>query len=289
MTTAARIILPLLLLAFVSAAQAPRPASVLWVTIGGSDDTRPDRNAIGWGIAEKGWTGFVKEVLRPAIDKHGCRRVLLHLPAGRRGAGDFQLDELVHARDAGKRLAFVHADFVAAIRPLTNPPPGVEPVEVIAYLGMMRGDPDFDQYLTYEDARPRIQASIGLYLAAGCSIGLDSAAGEMPGSFTDRLCDDLEARGTRVYVEAMPSVTATKMWRRNVIAVAYADGSGLFRSDPQKFPDSAHYAPRHVLTGEIIGFVRPDGQTLEQQRERRDELRRAGFTPAVERVELLAN
>ena len=187
-----------------AAEDAPSPpALVAWVPIGGSSADEGSR-MVGWGIRDRGWHDFVAREIVPVLDQ-GARRVMMHNPFGQLRGEDMQYDQAIHTAEgvAGKHppLPWLLDGFAAAWRPVAEGRyTGGEPVELIAYLGSPRSDPEF-QSLTPASFN-RAEASVAPLLEAGfSSIIHDASFAEPAGSWTDVWIAELRRRGMRVGVE----------------------------------------------------------------------------------------
>jgi len=256
--------------------------------IGGSTTEIKDR-CVGWGLRQRGWDGFVRRFVRPQLDA-GVRRIQVHNPFGTLPGESMQFDQYIHARSAG--LTFLTGGFVDAWKPVTQGRyTQGEPVEVIAYLGKLQDDPDFQKLLDAGDTQgwlARAVVSLSLPLEAGMSIGFDASASAGEQSPTHRLTELLQSLGTRIYIEARPYKNTPHWFGNNIIIT----DKFWKRSDPQRYPgDSGKWAARNdQLTGEIIRIVfpehaeDPDNWMLDLRRVLED-----GHTAAVPLYNMLGN
>lgn len=174
---------------------------------------------------------------------------MLHNPFGTLADEKMQLDQYLHAQEAG--LGFILDDFVAQWKPITE-----SGIEVIGYVGSGRNDPSFDALIDDPAAwQARAMASVRPLLDAGMSIGLDAAAPAVAGSPTHVFAERLREMGVRVYVEAKPKRDAPHWFDYGVIAL----DSTWRRSDLQ----TGHIAwrekygtPKGTIRGDVIRLLR---------------------------------
>jgi hypothetical protein len=161
------------------------------------------------------------------------------------------MDQYLHAKDA--KLNWLTQGFVEAWKPVT-----ASGVEVIAYFGMLEGDPDF----AGAGWKQRFLDSVKPALDAGMSIALDSAAMAPAGSITHQAAQMLRQMGVEVYIEARPTAGYTHWYDYNVISI----DSFWDRSDPDRFADAYIWAPTSALKREVmrIIFSSPTGLTWSQ-------------------------
>ena len=204
----------------------PRQRVIVYFGVGHSSSDSSQRR-IGYGVARGGWDAFVRRRIQPFLDR-GFRRVEIHNPFGTLTGEAMQFDQAVHADEGipGKhpRLGKVLTDFVEAWRPVTSGErTGGEPVEVIAYLGTLDKDPDFESLRESHDTQAylrRAHLSTGLPLAAGMSIGIDSMGGrDAPAEDhpSVRYAMLMRALGVRMYIEPCPPKNATYLHDFNLI------------------------------------------------------------------------
>ncbi len=223
--------------------------------IGGSSTDIEDRR-VAWGLRQRGWEGFVRLVVRPQLDA-GVRRIQIHNPFGALPDEPMQFDQYIHARSAG--LTFLTEGFVEAWKPVIEGRyTDGEPVEVIAYLGKLPDDPDFQKLLDAGDTTgwlARAVVSLSLPLEAGMSLGFDASASAAEQSPTHRLTELLQSLGIRIYIEARPYKYTPHWFDNNVIIT----DRFWKRSDPLEHPgDSGKWAAGNdQLTGEIVRIVFP--------------------------------
>ncbi len=261
---------------------------ISFLLIGGSTTEIEDR-CVGWSLRQRGWDGFVRLVVRPQLNA-GVRRIQIHNPFGTLPDESMQFDQYIHSRSAG--LAFLTEGFVDAWKPVIQGRyTQGEPVEVIAYLGKLQDDPDFQKLQDAGDNKgwlARAVVSLSLPLEAGMSIGFDASASATEQSPTHRLTELLQSLGTRVYIEARPYKNTPHWFDNNVIIT----DKFWKRSDPQRYPgDSGKWAARNdQLTGEIVRIVFPE-HAEDPDNWKRD-LRRVlddGHTAAVPVYNMLGN
>ncbi|HTL28854.1 MAG TPA: PA14 domain-containing protein [Tepidisphaeraceae bacterium] len=230
-----------------------------WIQIGFSSDDKADR-CTPPVLKRGGWKALFKEAAQPELQA-GSRRILLSNPFGCIPGEDMQLDQLLHAKEAG--LDWIDRDFVATWKPVTQ-----SGVEVIAYFGAANIDKDFTRLIdpatnnkAYFD---RFFASIQPALDAGMSIALDGSV-MMPdsGPFYEVICK-LRAMNVPVYVEARP--TLENSWARNFPVICV--DAFWHTSDPTINGGAKPWAvPTSQLTGEIIRFIQspPEGKNWNQR------------------------
>jgi len=264
---------------FLPAIDADAPRMISFFPIGGSSPNVKQRR-VGFGVAELGWRGFIGRYVQPQID-WGVRRIQLHNPFGTLPNEPMQFDQYLHAREA--KLRFLTEGFVEAWKPITSGQSGPK-IEVIAYLGKLEQDPDFEKLR--EEGRPgewlaRAVVSVGPVLEAGMSVGLDSAAISSPDSMTARFAEVLRGLGVRVYIEPRPHVDYTNWHSYHV----FATDTIWKRTDPAVYGKKAGPKARNEqLTGEIVRLVRNWGdepRPLEWYMEQYREILADGHTPAV--------
>lgn len=162
---------------------------------GWSADNPKTRN-VGWGIPENGWSGFIDQWIKPAIDL-GFTRFEIHNPFGCLANEPMQFDQYIHAKNA--KLDFLTKDFAKSWRKIT------EKYEVIGYLGIPAWDADFlnraQKPLLRDDWLRRMTESVNPILDAGMSLGMDSLAGESEHSHYTHFAKTIQALGTKVYIE----------------------------------------------------------------------------------------
>ena len=232
------------------------------ITIGGGSADAATRFT-GYGIASKGWQPFVAKNIAPVVEwfkRNGLRpRFELRNPFGLGAGGAMQFDQAIHASIATPQLAF---DYVTAWKPIID-----AGAEVIAYLGRFASCP-----------MDRVMDAMAVPLAAGCSIGFDSAGVIPQGTPAEMVLRSLG--GFRKYVEPRPF----RNWSDcNVIS-----HNGYFtRSDPDKFTDTdKRMARNRELTGEVCRgiWVERSKQTRANIIDTANAIIDAGHTPMVEMV-----
>lgn len=226
---------------------AHRFVSVL--NIGWSAADPANRN-IGRRLPRSSWATFVRLTVKPQIER-GIRRIQLHNPFGALAGEVMQLDQFLHAQDAG--LRFITEGFVEAWQPVTE-----AGVEVIGYVGCGKLDPDFDVFLESGDFgawQSRAMASLKPLIDAGMSIGLDASASTAETSQTFALAESLRAQGVRVYVEAKPDRFNPHWFSYDVIAL---DRAWLTADIENGHPQAKNYGiSNDLLTGESLRMVFP--------------------------------
>ena len=228
----------------------PLPDRVLaFIAIGNSSDDAAVRR-VGWNLPRSDWFDFVRLQVRPLM-RRGLRRFNLHNPFGTLPEEPMQFDQYLHARDAG--LHWLTEDFAEAWQPVLNDPDYPD-VEVIAYLGKIEGDPDFDA-LADEPERwlARALLSVQAPLKAGMSVAFDSAAVTDEDSPTYRFASLLRSLGVKVYIEPRPDADKPH-WHDYPIVTADEHWQ---RSDPARYGDygADHKATNQQLTAEVVRLL----------------------------------
>ncbi len=232
----------------------PAPDRVVaFIAIGNSSDDAEVRR-VGWNLPRSDWHDFVRLQVRPLM-RRGLRRFDLHNPFGTLPDEPMQFDQYLHAKDAG--LTWLTDDFADAWQPVLNDP-DYPSVEVIAYLGKIEDDPDFEALADQPERwLARALLSVQAPLRAGMSIGFDSAAVTEEDSPTYRFASLLRSLGVKVYIEPRPDadkphwhgypiVTANEHWQRSD-----PDVYGKYGAD--------HKATNQQLTGEVVRLlIAPD-------------------------------
>jgi hypothetical protein len=226
-----------------------------WEQVGFSSDNKADR-CTPPTLKRGGWRALFRENALPDIQQ-GSHRILLSNPFGTIPGEDMQLDQLIHAKEAG--LDWIDRDFVATWKPVTQ-----SGIEVIAYFGAANQDPDFVKLIDPKTGNKawfnRFFKSIQPALDAGMSIALDGSVMMPDNSPLFEAIEKLRAMNVPVYVEARP--TKQNLWAKNfpVICVdAFWHTSDPFVNDGAK----PWAIPNDELNGEIIRFVQspPPGKT----------------------------
>lgn len=223
----------------------PGQRIIHWETIGGSGGSEA-RRTVGWPIDEIGWSGYVNTRIA-TLRSYGMERILLHNPFGAALATEpyYQFDQYIHAQEAG--LTWLTNGFVEAWRPVVQ-----SGVEVIAYIGKLFGDPDFENITDLNQYMARVRASIQPLLDAGINIGFDSIVGADNTTRAWLVVDMLRNSGVKVYAENRPPWAF--WWWHNVGGVYYNDG--FYNSDPEFDPVANSWAaPNSMLRGEKIRFL----------------------------------
>lgn len=226
---------------------------ISFYNIAWSTNSPPHRN-IGWNVATRGWPTFVRFHIEPQIEQ-GVRRFQLHNPFGALADEAMQLDQLLHAEEAG--LLQVTTRFAEAWKPITD-----QGIEVIAYVGCGRDDEDFRD-LPIDQWLERAFRSVQPCLDANMSIALDAAVVAAEGSPTHIFAQQLRARGVRVYVEAKPTRTTPHWFDFDVMALDQTWlNSDIENGHPQA--RDRYGISNDKLTGEVVRMVRPrNGETNE--------------------------
>lgn len=218
----------------------PAERIIGWETIGGSAAPQNER-MIGFNIAQTGWQHYVDTRLA-SMRAHGMKRILLHNPFGTRlDEPVFQFDQFILAQQAG--LTNVTETFVDAWRPVT-----AAGVEVIAYIGKLWGDPDFDGLTDFDQYMDRVMRSIRPMIDAGVSIGFDSIVAATYDSRAYMVVEAVRNSGVKVYNENRPE--ASKTFFHSYNGVYYEDW--WYSGDPALNPAQWWAATNAQLTGEIV-------------------------------------
>lgn len=222
-----------------------RQRVIAWYPIGWSVRDASRRN-VDRDLEKIGWRGFVSDVVKPVLDRHGITRVLLHNPFGTLPGEPMQFDQYLSAQAAG--LDWLTDGFVPAWKPLTD-----SGVEVIGYMGNPHLDPESQKVIKNQGEKifyKRAWAAIAPLRKAGMSIGYDAAVITDKDSATYRFAKMMQAKGLKVYVEAVPK--ANKPW--------WFDFPVIVREDTwQKTRVNPEFASRAQLESEIIRIGRVPG------------------------------
>ena len=233
-----------------------RERIIEWWTIGG---TSPDASRRGVGaewIGTGGWPTFVVQHVQPSY-AWGVRRFWVHNPFGTRANEHMRFDQYLEAQAAG--LNWLTDNFAQSWAPIVNGSLG-EPVELIAYIGTLNVTDEVQHVQPphrfqplYEQGRlPElqqvIQASIAPLLAAGASIGADAAVRLPDDGFEYQFYRNLDASGTRIYVESRPRVSRPRWSEFPVVALE----TWWHRSNPDRFADSQWGMPNHQILSERV-------------------------------------
>lgn len=211
-----------------------------WETISGGNQPASVRT-IGWGIPQHGWGQYVSGRFA-TLQSYGTRRILLHNPFGTLpGEAIFQFDQFILAQEAG--LTNVTNTFVDAWRPVTQ-----SGVEVIAYIGKLWQDPDFDALTDFDAYMDRVMRSIRPMIEAGVSIGFDSIVAAPGDSRAYMVVEAVRNSGVKVYNENRPSASNTFYHSYNGVYYDHWWPGG----DPANNPDAWWAATNQQLTGEIL-------------------------------------
>ena len=206
---------------------------------------------------DSGWNSFIRFNIQPLLDG-GVRRFMIHNPFGTRQGEVMEFDQFLHAREAG--LRHLTEGFVEAWRPIVRGDRTQgEPVEVIAYLGAMIADPEFEAIKAEggEAAHARFieraDASIRPALEAGMTIGFDSSGYLPEDSWEFRYIQGIRDRGVRVYIEARPKKHLTHLLGLPVISTnIWWETSDPEGESPAQF---RHLAKNGDVTGEHVIIV----------------------------------
>ncbi|MEO0587907.1 MAG: hypothetical protein AAF078_09730, partial [Planctomycetota bacterium] len=154
------------------------PKMVHWFNAGWSSPD-PSVRHVGRNISERGWTDYVDRHIKPVLDA-GCRRIGIHNPFGTQANEPMDFDQAIEVTRVDNRK-LQPEKFVKAWLPVTRGDyTNGEPVEVIAYIGDLDGDPDMverrDKWMAGSDKHKRQWArramqSVQPLIDAGCSIG----------------------------------------------------------------------------------------------------------------------
>lgn len=237
-----------------------------WLLIGGGSANNSNRH-IGYGVVN-GWEWVTSSVVNPTIEWFKENdldpRIVLHNPFGVLDGREMEFDQAIHAAEGVEGvhgpMPKVLSNFVELWKPITD-----SGVEVTAYLGTLRHDPDFEN-LSDEAWFERFKESVKLPIQAGMGIGFDNAVLATADSRTYKAAELLRSLGVAVSVEARPALQ-TPEWNNFPVVI---EESFYHRSNPAKYADArALYAPDSVLTGGIsrifTGYLStPRNQLLEQ-------------------------
>lgn len=273
---------------------APTPPKMIhWFNAGWSSPD-PEVRHVGRNIATRGWTSYVDRSIKPVLDA-GCRRIGIHNPFGAQAGEPMDFDQAVEVTKLDNRK--LQPDkFVKAWLPVTRGDyTNGEPVEVIAYIGDLDGDPDMvrrrDKWLAGSDKHKkqwarRAMQSVQPLIDAGCSIGLDSSTGFEENGPEHRFLLDLEKRGVTVYIEAWPDRESTWLHGRPVIIL---DRSYDKRVEPwfDNPPEKRGWPASIDQVGEVVRLIGPrEGEHWawlnrpDTKAYRIMQITRAGHTPA---------
>jgi hypothetical protein len=187
-----------------------------------------------------GWTPWVAKAVTPLLSE-GYTRLQIHNPFG---IGDhMELDQYLLAKEEG--LHWLTDDFVSAWKPVT-----AKGVEVIAYIGMDQGEPQFGT----TDAQwfARFWATVQPLLDARMSIALDSACLQPENSHLYKAAQLLRARDVKVYIESR-QMKANNQWSNFAV---FSEENWWHASDPANNDDAAVWAmPNEQITGEVVRWV----------------------------------
>lgn len=180
-----------------------------------------------------GWPLFIKQLVAPAYQA-GCRLIFLHNPFGAERGVPMRFDQALRARKL--KLWWLTRGYVKTWKQAARSLPGLE---VVAYLGKLRGDPEFVAYLRAGRVDQwwwRWWQSTRLPLAAGQAIAFDAMGN------ADPVVDYPEIQA----VNAMDSlVYRTKGKRCYVESSVPADSSSALQMMPQ-WVAWGTYRRRHV-------------------------------------------
>jgi hypothetical protein len=187
-----------------------------------------------------GWTGWVQSRIPPLLAQ-GYTRIHLHNPFG--VGTHMELDQYLLAKEQG--LTWLTDDFVSAWKPIT-----AKGVEVIAYIGMDKGEPQFGT--TEAQWFARFWAAVKPLLDAKVSIALDSACLQPEQSYVYKAAQLLRARDVKVYIESR-QMKANEQWGNFAV---FSEESWWHDSDPANSTDAANWAlPTDQITGEVVRWV----------------------------------
>jgi hypothetical protein len=213
---------------------------VAWLTIGGSN-TDQSRRQVAWPLDRYGWGGFIGgtvDLVAAKMREAGYRpRLVVHNPFGTLAGEVMQFDQRIHA-DQGvaglhDRLPWLCQGFEAAWRRWMRRNPDAE---VICYLGMLDGDPQFAALKNngaIEQWLMRMALSIRPALDAGMNVGWDASADVEPTAPAYAAMLLIQSLGPVCYVEARPTKPHLEGWPVICIDTQFT------RSDPEIFPDAA--------------------------------------------------
>jgi len=207
-------------------------------------NTPPTKYGVRADLVALGWPAFIQQVIQPEIDwlaSAGKPRILLHNPFCA-VAGWFSFDQAIHAKNAN--LITVR-DFATAWRPITE-----SGVEVIAYLGTLHADKDFQKRqgpYSGDDYMQRITDSVRPLINAGMSIGFDWSNDYQPNSRESESIELVRAMlgdGCKAYIEPAPTLAFPHLYNWDSITQ-----DNLFRAYRETLAFTAH------KTGEVVRWV----------------------------------
>lgn len=196
-------------------------------------------------IIDGGWSKYIADVIEPELEwlaVAGRPRLLIHNPFMVRKGDVYQLDQAIHAKNAG---LITTKDF-DAWRPI------IDRAEVMFYVGTLHGDRDFDKRkepMKLDDHLRRLLDSVAPFINIGASVGFDYANDWPVDSFEYREIDMCRAmiggHGGRTYLEPIPNKDCPHLFHWPTIT-----DETLFQNRTD-----AWAAPLSKITGEIIRWV----------------------------------
>jgi hypothetical protein len=215
-----------------------QPCSVNFVT-----DT--NKYGIDRRIIEGGWRQYIAEEIEPELEwlsEVGRPRLLIHNPLMVRKGDVYQIDQWIHAQNAG----LVTAKDFDAWRPI------IDRAEVIFYVGTLHGDRDFDKRMApmkLDDHMRRLLDSVAPFINVGGSVGFDYANDWPADSFEYRELDMCRAmiggHGGRTYIEPIQHKDCPHLFHWASITE-----ESLYQNRTD-----AWAAPLSKITGEIIRWA----------------------------------
>jgi hypothetical protein len=233
-------------------------------------------------VGVKSWKEFIEKHIEPEY-KWGCRRWILHNPFGDY-TGPMHFDQAVLARKFG--FDYLLDDFVEAWTGFKKRHPDVQ---VIAYLGKLRGNKQFaplapEKPGSLEPRDPsqwieRMYKSVELPLKAGMDIGMDASGNAVKGSPTHAVMVLLRSLGVKVYAEAIPPKGQDHMKPFGVVtAWRFYDRKGRWDRSirPEKFKGEFV-----ILANGNLGSNRALDKDPEALKKMIEKIQNLGLTPAV--------
>lgn len=158
------------------------------------------------------WQTFIEQRIEPEYEA-GTRRWILHNPFGRDDTGPMAFDQYLRAPEHG--FDWLVDDFYESWAAFLETHPDVE---VVVYLGKLDSGPYFEQYRD-DPARwhEHAMASMSVVEELGVSVVFDAVSEAEKGSRVHRFIQDVESRGTRVYIEAWPLRGYEHMGKFNIV------------------------------------------------------------------------
>jgi hypothetical protein len=144
------------------------PRRIASYNIAWSSSEAADRT-VGWGIKEKGWAGFRRDVLDPKRAAHPTVPIWLHCIGGALPNETFQFTQWLAAKRAG--LTWLTDGFVETMRPLAHSGGGLT-----IYLGAEAGDKILARYTSIKNKRAVIADAMKPVTDTCAALGMDASA-----------------------------------------------------------------------------------------------------------------